>query len=315
MPINSFDDSAPSRQLFGISLEEVEGLGGFRGDGLGSFFEVVGDFEEACGIRGKRGGLSGDVVPVDGAAAGPEVIVVLTVVVVEVELRDAGPEECDGFVDAKVVFWMREVGVAYVEGDTDAVEVADVEDFEDVFGGGDFVLQIFDEDADAEGVGEGFEVFDSGEGVLEGAGVPGVVLLAEVEDAGCEGDLLGCLEGALDLVHCGDAVGFFGIDEIDVRGDVAGPLPASTIAEVEGLVERGGDACVAEPCGDVAYGGAVAVVEVVAGGDDFDGLGSAPVQGVEQAGVEALLEEDVGGHGGLHQFLKYSSGGSNARFG
>ena len=81
--------------------------------------------------------------------------------------------------------------MAYVEADTDAVEVADVEDFEDVFGGGDFVLQIFDEDADAEGVGEGFEVLDGGEGVFEGAGVPGVVLLAEVEDAGCEGDLLG----------------------------------------------------------------------------------------------------------------------------
>ena len=134
----------------------------------------------------------------------------LTVVVVEVELRDAGPEKCDGFVDAEVVFWMRELGVAYVEGDTDAVEVADVEDFEDVFGGGDVVLQVFDEDADAEGVGEGFEVLDGGEGVLEGAGVPGVVLLAEVEDAGCEGDLLGCLEGALDLVHCGDAVDFSG---------------------------------------------------------------------------------------------------------
>ena len=95
-------------------------------------------------------------------------------------------------------------------------------------------------------------------------------------------------------------MGFFGIDEIDVRGDVAGPLPASPIAEIEWLVECGGNARVAEPCGDVADGGAVAVVEVVAGGDDFDGLGSAPVQGIEQAGVEALLEEDVGGDGGLH---------------
>ena len=65
------------------------------------------------------------------------------------------------------------------------------EDFEDVFRGGDVVLQVFDEDADAEGMGEGFEVLDSGEGVLECAGVPRVVLLAEVEDTGCEGDLLG----------------------------------------------------------------------------------------------------------------------------
>jgi hypothetical protein len=31
------------------------------------------------------------------------------------------------------------------------------------------------------------------------------------------------------------------------------------------------------------------------------------VEGVEQAGVQALLEEDVGGKGGLHHLLKYST--------
>ena len=104
-------------------------------------------------------------------------------------------------------------------------------------------------------------------------------------------------------------MGLFRIDEIDVRGDVAGPLAASAVAEVEGLVERGGDAGVAEPGGDVADGGAIAVVEVVAGGEDLDCLGAGFVEGVEQAGVEALLEEDVGGEGGLHHLLKYSSAG------
>jgi hypothetical protein len=33
------------------------------------------------------------------------------------------------------------------------------------------------------------------------------------------------------------------------------------------------------------------------------------VEGVEQAGVEALLEEDVGGKSGLHHFLRYSRAG------
>jgi hypothetical protein len=33
------------------------------------------------------------------------------------------------------------------------------------------------------------------------------------------------------------------------------------------------------------------------------------VEGVEQAGVEALLEEDVGGDGGLHHLLRYSRRG------
>ena len=65
-----------------------------------------------------------------------------------------------------------QVRVAYVEGDADVVEVADVEDFEQVLGGGDFVLQVFEQDFDAERVGEGLEVLDGGEGVFEGAGVP-----------------------------------------------------------------------------------------------------------------------------------------------
>jgi hypothetical protein len=159
-----------------------------------------------------------------GGDVGPEVVVLLAVVVVEVELGDAGFEELEGFVDADVFFRSGQVGVAYVEADSDAVEVADLEDFEDVLGAGDVVLEVFDEDADAEGVGEGFEVLDGGEGVLKGAGVPGVVFVAEVEDAGGDGDLLGGFEGALDLVHGGDAVGFVGVDEVEVGGDVAGPL-------------------------------------------------------------------------------------------
>ena len=75
------------------------------------------------------------------------------------------------------------------------------------------------------------------------------------------------------------------------------------------MVECGGDFGGAEPGGDVADGGAVGVVEVVAGGEELDGLGAGVVQGVEQAGVQALLEEDVGGDGGLHHLLRYSRGG------
>ena len=156
---------------------------------------------------------------------------------------------------------------------------------------------------------KGFEMLDSSEGVLESAGVPGIVFLAKVQDAGVDGDLLGGLEGALDLVHGGDALGFFGVDEIDVRSDVAGPLAGSAIGEVDGLVERGGYTCVAKPSGDVADGGTVAVVEVMAGGEELDGLGAGLVEGIEQAGVKALLEEDVGGDGGSHHFLRYSRGG------
>ena len=56
--------------------------------------------------------------------------------------RPAGGGDSDG---------AAEVGVAEVEADADVREVADVEDFEEVFGGGDFVLEVFKEELDSEG--------------------------------------------------------------------------------------------------------------------------------------------------------------------
>jgi hypothetical protein len=54
---------------------------------------------------------------------------------------------------------------------------------------------------------------------------------------------------------------------------------------------------------------------VVTGGKDLNGLDTIGrarfVEGVEQARVEALLEEDVGGEGGLHHLLRYSSAAAN----
>jgi hypothetical protein len=272
----------------------VEGGGGFDGGGAGGFVEVVGDFEDAGNVGRQCGDVTGYIGPVDVACAGPEVVVLGAVVVVEVELGDAGFEELEGSVDAYVLFRRGEVGVAEVEADTYVVEVAYTDDLEEMLGGGDLVLEVFEEDADAEGMGEGFEVLDGSEGVLERTGVPEVVLVAEVEDDGLDGELLGGFEGALDLVHGVDAAGLFGVDEVEIGGYVAGPLSVGAVAGVDRLVKGGGDFVGAKPGGDVADGGAVGVVEVVAGGEDLDGLGSAVMKGVEQAGVQALLKEDVG---------------------
>ena len=179
--------------------------------------------------------------------------------------------------------------------------MAGLEDVEEVLGGGDFVLQVFEQEADAERRGEGLEVLDGGEGVLDGGLVPGGVLRPRREDDGGEGDLLGGLEGALDLVHGGDAVGLLRGDEVEVGGDVAGPLGVGAVGDVDGLVEDGADVVGAEPGGDVADGEGVGVVEVVARGEDFDGAARRRAcEGVQQAGVQAVLEEDVGGESGLH---------------
>jgi len=254
------------------------------------------DFEDTGCVGGEGVEESVDVGLVYGAVAGPEVLVTLALIVVEVELSDAGAEEFEGGFYAG----FGEVGVAEVEGDAHGGEATDAEDLEEVFGGGDFVLDVFEEYLDAEGMCEGLEVLDGGEGVFEGPEVPGLVFGAEVKSDGGEGELLGGLEGALDLVLSGDAAGFFGVDEVEVGGDVAGPLGVGAVGDVDGLVEGGGDVVIAEPVGEVADGGAVGVVEVVAGGEDFDDGGAGGLEDVEQAGVQALREEDVCGDSGLH---------------
>ena len=96
---------------------------------------------------------------------------------------------------------------------------------------------------------------------------------------------------------------------------MTGPLGISLIAEgscavadIQGLVECGAYVGVAEPGGEITNGGAVGVVEVVTRGEEFDGAGSAMVEGVEQARVQALPKKDVGRDTGLHHLLRYSSG-------
>ena len=52
-------------ELFGGALDQVEGFGGFFGDGVWGFFEVVGDFEDAGDGGGEGGDVAGGVGPVD----------------------------------------------------------------------------------------------------------------------------------------------------------------------------------------------------------------------------------------------------------
>jgi hypothetical protein len=76
-------------------------------------------------------------------------------------------------------------------------------------------------------------------------------------------------------------------------------------------VQCGGDAGVAEPGGDLAELGAVGVVEVMTRGEEFDGARARVFESVEQAGVQAMGEEDVRGDSWLHKvkFKGTSRGG------
>ena len=129
------------------------------------------------------------------------------------------------------------------------------------------------------------------------------VVEAEREHDRGEGDLLGGLERALDLVHGGDAVGLLRRDEVEVGRDVARPLGVGAVGDVDGLMEDGADVVGAEPGGEFADGGGIGVVEVVARGEDFNGARAGGGEGVQQAGVQAVLEEDVGRESGLHRLL------------
>ena len=104
----------------------------------------------------------------------------------------------------------------------------------------------------------------------------------------------------MHLVHGGDAVGLLGCDEVEVGRDVARPLGVGAVGDVDGLMQDGANVVGAEPRGQLAHGEGVGVVEVVARGEDFDGARAGGGEGVEQAGVQAMLEEDVCGDSGLH---------------
>lgn len=198
---------------------------------------------------------------------------------------------------------IAEVRVAYIEGYADLVEVADVQDLEDMLGCGDIVLKIFDEHSNAERVGEGLDVLDCSEGVLDGARIPGVFFEAEVKRDGGDGDHLGGLQGALDLIHSFDAAGLVGRDERERGGDVAGPA-LGLFGSKDGLMQGRCRTSVTEPRGDLADHGAVGVVEVLTDGEELDGAGTAAAKSVQQAGVKSLGEEDMCGDSGLHGEFK-----------
>ena len=99
-------------ELFGAPFKEIESLSGFLGGRLGGFFKVVGDFEHTRGVGRESGDLFRYVSPVDRGQAWPKVVVFGAVVVVKVELGDAGLEKLEGFVDARVFFGVSQVRVA-----------------------------------------------------------------------------------------------------------------------------------------------------------------------------------------------------------
>ena len=275
-----------------LLLEKCEGLLDAGGDCGGIVAGGVVDFEDGRrrhgeGLEGFDGGR-----PVDVAVAWPEVLVFEAVVVVDVDGGDVAAQGSDGFGDA-----YGDVGMAEVKTDADVGQVAHLEDDEQVGRRGGLAGEILDEQADAKGAGKGAEVFEGVDGELDAALGPAVVAHAEVEDEVAEGDLLGGFEGALDLVHGIDAAGFLRVQDVDGGRTGAAHL---AVREERGVHGKGLERVGAEPGGQLGDVLAAGVVEVLAGGKDFDCLGTGPVSELQQAGVEALVEEQVRGQDSQH---------------
>ena len=122
------------------SVEKREGLFHPCGQCIGGIGKGVGDLEDGCGRRGEifegfRGGR-----PIDGSIAGPQVLVLDGMVIVNVNGDDAGAEGRDGFRVSDC-----HVRVAEIEADTDAVKVAHFKNDGEMLRSGDLAEQILDQ--------------------------------------------------------------------------------------------------------------------------------------------------------------------------
>ena len=247
--------------------------------------ESVADFENGGRRIGERFEGLGRSLPVDGSVAGPEMLIFCSVIVVDVDRGDTFAEGSDGGECAD-----GDVCMAEVEAYADAVEVAHFKNGDEVLGCGGIAEQVFDQDAHAQWMRKGAEVFERGKSVLNGARRPGVFALAEMDDEIAQRDVLGRFECALDFVHGFNAAGFFGMDDIDTGSAGTAHL---AIGEKRGVHGKGLKRVGPEPLGEFHDGIAAGVVEVLAGSEDFNCLRAGAGGEFEQTRVQAVGEEEM----------------------
>ena len=131
----------------------------------------------------------------------------------------------------------------------------------------------------------------------ERALIPLRIAVADVQDEELVGQDLRRFERALHLVHAVDAAGFLVVHDVDGGHAAAAHLRVGIDRRMQRVRL---DLARLEPVGDLLDVLAAGVVEVLARGEDFNGLRAAAGERVEQAGVQTLAEEDMGGEGSKH---------------
>lgn len=244
--------------------------------------EVLANLEDGGGSSGQSLEGFDRKSPVDGSLAGPEVFVFQAVIVVNVNGGDVGAQGADGLGDADC-----EVRMTQVQAYAYLIQVAHLKDGDEVAGGGGLADEVFNKKAHAEGTGKCTEVFEGGNGVLNGAQRPSVVAFAQVEDEVAEVDLFGAFKSALDFVHGVDPPRFLRMQKIDGWSAAATHL---TVRKERGMHGKGFQGIGREPIAELGSMFSTGVVEVLAGCEDLHCFRTGACSQLEQTWVQALLE-------------------------
>ena len=193
--------------------------------------------------------------------------VFILVIVVHVRRADVVLEDSEGFRNAA-----HHVGVAAIEADSDIVEVHGMDELDEAIGRREFVGNVFEQHPHPERLGEGAQMLDGGHCRFELLIVKSLVWVADVLHEKAIRNIFGDFKRALDLIHGLDAFGAVGRGNVDGGRTGAAPFVVGVQGRVHGVERNSGGF---KPVGDFAdVLLAVGVIEVLASGEDFDGLRS-----------------------------------------
>src|ERR1017187_8765967 len=182
------------------------------------------------------------------------------------------------------------VRMAQIQANSNLVKVAGLEDDHKVLGCRCLTQQVLHQQTHAQGSGKRAQMLERNGRIIHGSWGPSVGSLAEVHNQVAKGDMLGGLDGPLDLVHSVDAAGFLRMQQVDPRSAGA----AHIAVRVKRRVHRPNLELVGtKPAGQLCDMIAAGVIEVLAGGKYFDSLRSGPGGKLHQPWLQTLVQKQV----------------------
>src|SRR5208337_4658974 len=147
--------------------------------------------------------------------------------------------------------------------------------------------------------GEDVQVFNGGESGIELTEVILFIGKAQMKNEVTKREELGNFDGALDLIHGGDSQAAPQVGNGNRQSSRPPPIPVAKKGRVQGMESNG---VVAEPLRYIAQLVRIVIVQMLAGGHDFEitqARGQYLVQGVR---IEPFLRKQGGGESIVHQY-------------